>query len=121
MYDDGAPEVTDGSDVPINLKNNEPILKFDNELDGPTYRDFDDENDFEANVGNLKSSGGYGPGKNYNRYDERDTPVLSSNNKRNVPMPNINKLKTESGRKPDQNPINKINANVNMNTKLKAP
>jgi hypothetical protein len=83
LYDEGAPEVTDGSDVPINLKNKEPGLQFANEQDGPTYRDLDDENDFEANVGNLKSS-------NYkNRYSERDTPILSSSNKRNVPMPNI--------------------------------
>jgi len=45
VYDEGAPEVTDGSDVPINLKNDEPRLKFDDE-NGPTYRDFDDQDDF---------------------------------------------------------------------------
>lgn len=104
VYDDGAPEVTDGSlersNVPINLKNKEVGLKFENEQDGPTYRDFDDENDFEANVGNLKSSGGFG-GKNYNRFNERDTPVLSSTNKRNAPIPNINKLKTDVVKRPD--------------------
>ena len=31
VYDEGAPEVTDGSDVPMNLKHKEAALKFDDD------------------------------------------------------------------------------------------